>query len=396
MIYLTLLMVTVFSVTQSAYGTQIDLKTRVAQQVERIKLISGHSQFGYGELPEPFPPDDSAPVPQLIKYGMDVIPDLVPYLADKSLTQACRRHSGGWCERARVNEYIILVINRITEHNFYLPPELSDAARTLGATVDPAMAKSIEELQGQINAWWRKNRTRTLLDRKIDDVNDPIHENRFSAYEWLGRTKAETGRLPLERRIDNLLTGEVNTLKQSEMAACAESVAKIGSVQSADMVRKVCDHLTYWVGMTFRPIGEGRAGLGSMQLSDLFKAHHALSSLGFNGEAQSRLQDIEMSAEMFVRGRAGQGAPRDCSSVRTYVLDTSVLLSDPWAARDLPSTKSWSPWWSSANWKANGTITSSAGSPGRHCGCSTIFGSSMGGWISRFPLGRRAARYRSS
>src|SRR5436309_286333 len=98
MIYLTLLMVTVFSATQTAYGTQIDLNTRVAQQVERIKLISGHSQFGYGELPEPFPPDDSAPVPQLIKYGMDA-PYLVPSLADKSFTNAYRFHSSGWTQR---------------------------------------------------------------------------------------------------------------------------------------------------------------------------------------------------------------------------------------------------------------------------------------------------------
>ena len=292
MIYLTLLMVTVFSATQTADGTQTDLKTRVAQQVERIKLISGHSEFGYGELPEPFPPDDSAPVPQLIKYGMDAVPDLVPYLADKSFTQAYRFHSNGSTQRARVNEYIVLVINRITEHNFYLPPEQSAAARSVGAFVDPALPKDIEELQGQINAWWRKNRTRTLLDRKIDDVNDPIHENRFAAYEWLGRTKVEAGRLPLERRIDSLLTGEVNTLKQSEMAACAESLAKIGSVQSADIVRKVCDHLSYWLGMSFRPLGEGPTGIGSMQLSDLFRAHHALSSLGFKEEALSRLQEL--------------------------------------------------------------------------------------------------------
>jgi hypothetical protein len=88
MIYLTLLLVTFFSATPIAYGAQIDLKARVTEQVERIKLISGHSQFGYGELPEPFPPDDSAPVPQLIKYEMDVIPELVPYLADKSFTRA--------------------------------------------------------------------------------------------------------------------------------------------------------------------------------------------------------------------------------------------------------------------------------------------------------------------
>jgi hypothetical protein len=294
MIYLILLMVTVFSATQTAYGTQIDLKTRVAQQVERIKLISGNSEHGFGELPGLSTQDDGAPVPQLIKYGMDAIPDLVPYLTNKSFTQAYRAHSGGWKERARVNEYIILVINRITEHNFYLPSEQSAAARIAGATVDPALPKDFEELQGQINAWWRNNRTRTLLDRKIDDVNDPIHENRFSSYEWLGRTKAEAGRLPLERRIDSLLAGEVNTLKQSEMAACAESLAKIGSVQSADIVRKVCDHLSYWVHMSYRPVGEGRAGRGSMQLSDLFKAYHALSSLGFKDEALSLLQELEL------------------------------------------------------------------------------------------------------
>ena len=294
MIHLTLLMVTVFSATQSAYGTQTDLKTRVAQQVERIKLISGNSENGYGELPGLFMQDDGAPVSQLIKYGMDAIPDLVPYLADKSLTQGYRVRGSGWKERARVNEYIILVINRITEHNFYLPPEQSDAARIAGAIVDPALPKDIEELQGQINAWWRNNRTRALLDRKIDDVNDPIHENRFSAYEWLGRTKAEAGRLPLERRIDSLLTGEVNTLKQSEMAACAESLAKIGSAQSAYIVRKVCDHLSYWVYMSFRPVGEGRAGRGSMQILDLFKAYHALSSLGFKDEALSRLQELKL------------------------------------------------------------------------------------------------------
>ena len=293
MLYLTLLVVTVFSAAQTAYGTQIERKTRVAQQVERIKLISGCSEFGYGELPGLFMQDDSAPVPQLIKYGMDVIPDLVPYLADKSFTQGYRMHSGGWTQRARVNEYIILVINRITEHNFYLPQELSEAARIVGATVDPAVPKDIEELQHQINAWWRKNRTRTLLDRKIDDVNDPIHENRFSAYEWLGRTKAEAGILPLERRIDSLLTGEVNTLKQSEMAACAESLAKIGRSQSVDKVRKLCDHLSYWVYMSYRPVSEGRAGLGSMQLSDLFKGYHALSSLGFKQEALLRLRELK-------------------------------------------------------------------------------------------------------
>jgi len=291
--YLTLLLVTVFSSMQIAYGTQIDKKTIVAQQVERIKLMSGNSEEGFGELPGISTLDDTEPVPQLIKYGMDVIPDLVPYLADKSFTRAYRYHSSGWTQRARVNEYIILVINRITEHNFYLPPEQTEAARIAGATVDRAIPKDINELQDQINTWWRKNRARTLLDRMIDDVNDPVHENRFTAYEWLGRTKSEAGRVPLERRIDSLLTGEVNSLKRSEMATCAESLGKIGSVQSADPVRKVCDHLRYWTDLSFRPVEEGRSSLGSMELSDLFKGHHALAALGFKDEALSRLHELE-------------------------------------------------------------------------------------------------------
>jgi hypothetical protein len=292
MIYLTLLMVTVFPATQIGYGTQTDLKTEVAQQVERIKLISGPSAFG--ELPGLFIQDDSGPVPQLIKCGMDAIPDLVPYLADGSFTNAYHYHSSGRTQRARVNEYIILVINRITEHNFYLPAKQHEAARLAGAVVDPNLPKDMEQLQDQVNKWWNKNRTRPLLDRKIDDVNDPIHDNRFAAYEWLGRAKAEAGRLPLERRIDSLLTGEVNTLKQSEMAACAESLGKIGNVQSADLVRKVCDHLTYWLGDSFRTIEERRVEIGYLQLSNFFKAYHAWSSLGFKYEALSRLQELEL------------------------------------------------------------------------------------------------------
>ena len=294
MIYLTLLLVTAFSVPQNAHGTQTDLKTRVAEQVEHIKLLSGSSVFQGGELPGVFPPDDSGPVARLIKFGMDAVPELVPYLADKSFTEAFRTHSSGRTQRARVNEYIILIINRITEHNFYLPAEQTEAARIAGATVDPALPKDIEELQDQVNAWWRKNRTRRLLDRKIDDLNDPIHDNRFAAYEWLGQTKAEAGRIPLERRIESLLTGEVNSLKRSEMAACADSLGKIGSVESADTVRKVCDHVTHWVTGSFRPVEEGSIWLNPMLLSELFKAHRALAALGFKDEALSRLQVLEL------------------------------------------------------------------------------------------------------
>ena len=85
----------------------------------------------------------------------------------------------------------------------------------------------------------------------------------------------------------------MNTLKQSEMAACAESLGKIGDGQSADLVRKVCDHLTYSLDMSFRTIEQRLIGIGSMQLTDLFKAFHGWSSLGFKHEALSRLHELE-------------------------------------------------------------------------------------------------------
>jgi len=192
---------------------------------------------------------------------------------------------------ALVNEYVIFVINRIAEHNFYLPPE-SDRTQRYG-TPNPARPTNISELELQIRSWWKENQTKSLLERKIEDVNDPIHDNRFAAYEWFGRTKAMEGRDPLEQRIDALLTGQVDSLKQTEMAACAEALAQIGDSTSAPTVRKVCNHLSYWLSMRYRPKEEGRSAGWSNQIGTMSKAYRALASLGFKDEALSRLEDFK-------------------------------------------------------------------------------------------------------
>ena len=199
----------------AAPASQVDLEHRVAQQADRIRSISGYSEEAFFELPGVSPRSDGSPIVELIRCGMAAIPCLVPYLSDTSPTQAYRSHGSGMKRRALVNEYVLFVINKIAEHNFYLPTG-PDATQNYG-TVTPILPASMTELELQILSWWQVNRMKPMLERKIEDLNDPIHDNRFLAYEWLGRTKAKEGRQPLKKRIQVLLTPQVDSLKQNEM-----------------------------------------------------------------------------------------------------------------------------------------------------------------------------------
>ena len=84
------------------------------------------------------------------------------------------------------------------------------------------------------------------------------------------------------------------------------------------------------------------------------------------------------------------------SSVRTYVLDTSVLLSDPWACTRFAEHEVVVPLVVISELEAKRHHHELGWFARQACGCSTIFGSNTGGSISRFPLAPRAARCRSS
>lgn len=284
--YWMLILIVSIALRGATLGSQTDLKDRVAQQVYRIRSISGHSEAGFFDLPGTSSHNDGSAISDLIGYGMDAIPYLIPYLSDTSPTQAYRTHGSGMKRRALVNEYVIFVINKIADHNFYLPAE-SDTNQRYGMP-NPGLAASTTELERQILTWWQENRTKSLVERKIQDLNDPIHDNRFSAYESLGSKKAKEGRNALEQKIEALLSGQVDSLKQSEMAACAASLSQIGDRNSAPKVRKVCDHFSYW-------LCEEGTGIGSNQIATLFKAYRALARLGFKDEALSRLEDLKLT-----------------------------------------------------------------------------------------------------
>ncbi|EMN91472.1 hypothetical protein [Leptospira weilii] len=270
-----------------------DLKRKVTEQVERIKTISGISEWRFGELPA----TSSDPILELEKIGMVSIPYLIPYLSDTSPTQAKRALGNGRTRIATVNEYIGYIISRITNHHFYLSKGKDDEGdddatgdQLTDSLDDP---NKIREFQTQIADWYKKNKHRSLGERKLDDLDDVFHYNRLAAYSWLGQSKRKEYRLPLENKIKKLLKGEVNSSKDSEMVECARALSQIGDPKSTAVVRKVTDHLSYWIYMQYRPSEEGRSAGGSSDIPELFGAYKALAKLGQKKEALIRLKELE-------------------------------------------------------------------------------------------------------
>lgn len=263
-------------------GAEPDLEKEVANCVERIKTISGVSE----EVMWSLPGRDEPPISDLEGYGMAAIPLLAPYLSDTTPTKAARLHGSRRTRTATVNEYIGYVINRIADHYFYLPKD-HDSVDILGD--EPLVdARKIKAFQVQIHDWYKRNKDKSLAERKLDDLNDAFHYNRFASYKWLKESKLKEGRSPLEHQIETLLKNEGRSLAQSEMVACAEALAAIGDVRSTDVVRKVCDHLSL---------------TGYSTIPNLFGAHRSLAALGQKQEALTRLNELKQKhlKEMEVR-----------------------------------------------------------------------------------------------
>ena len=78
--------------------------------------------------------------------------------------------------------------------------------------------------------------------------------------------------------------------------------------------------------------------------------------------------------------------------VRSYVLDTSVLLSDPHAMLRFAEHEVVVPVVVVVELEASGRTRSWATSPDKHCGCSMICGSVTAGSMSRWLWGITVAR----
>jgi hypothetical protein len=166
---------------------------------------------------------------------------------------------------------------------------------TLGeiASVNDPMV--LHWFQFQVEHWTAIHVNKSVLARKIADLNDACHLNRFDAYRWFKDSRSAEGRVPIERRIAFLLDeARLNTLSQSEMTACAEALAAIGDWRSVPAAQRVCDHL--WKN----PIH------ASGRIEEVSRAYRALSSLGQRERALAELKSYSDKYSETLEPRTGR------------------------------------------------------------------------------------------
>ncbi|EKT86272.1 hypothetical protein [Leptospira santarosai] len=273
---------------QTIKKSESDLEKKVAEEVKKIRKISGMSEVFHFELPGR---SFAEPILKLEKMGMVIIPFLLPYLSDTSKTHAVRAHGNGNRRVALVNEYIGYIINRIADHQFYLPGKTDEDDGIYLDDIDNSLADidTVRAFQTLIANWYQKNKDKSLGKRKLDDLQDVFHTNRIAAYHWLGESKLEKYRLPLENKIKELLKGDSDTLKNSEMVYCATALGNIGNPKSAKILRKVANHLSYDYSGGERVLWKYH----TPNIYELFEVHEVLAKLGHKKEALVRLNELK-------------------------------------------------------------------------------------------------------
>ncbi|EMO71825.1 hypothetical protein LEP1GSC120_1604 [Leptospira santarosai str. 200702252] len=265
---------------QTIKKSESDLEKKVAEEVKKIRELSGESEQYFFELPG----RTSEPILKLQEMGMVIIPFLLPYLSDTSETRVRRvhyRYPNYYGRAIIVNRYIGYIINRIADHQFYLLGKTDDDIILL--TEELVDMDTIRAFQTLIANWYQKNKDKSLGKRKLDDLQDGFHTNRIEAYDWLGESKLEKYRLPLENKIKELLKGNSGTFKDGEMVYCTTALGKIGNPKSAKILRKVANHLSY----------DYSGGERTPDIYNVFSAYEALAKLGHKKETLVRLNELK-------------------------------------------------------------------------------------------------------
>ncbi|EKO78075.1 hypothetical protein LEP1GSC068_3243 [Leptospira sp. Fiocruz LV3954] len=269
---------------QTIKKSESDLEKKVAEEVKKIRELSGETAwYLFNEF-------NAEPILKLKEMGMVIIPFLLPYLSDTSETRVRRvhyRYPNYYGRAVIVNRYIGYIINRIADHQFYLPGKTDDDIILL--TEELVDMDTIRAFQTLIANWYQKNKDKSLGERKLDDLQDGFHTNRFAAYQWLGKSRSEKYRLPLENKIKELFKGDSDTLKDSEMVDCATALGNIGNPKSAKIVLETANHLSYDYSGGERV----RWKYHTPNIYNVFSAYEALAKLGHKKEALVRLNELK-------------------------------------------------------------------------------------------------------
>ena len=237
--------------------------------------------------------DSQEPMDVLYRLGLDVLPILAEALDDDTPTHTTTVDR--WARRVKVwkvGELIALLILRITERDFAVGEHPHDVRiREIGS--HPELIPSFRQ---SLLSWHQRSGGKSLSERKIEDVSDHVLQNRLRAMKWIGEHKVGEGARALVERIEGILAGdEVDTGLDTELAACALALGQLGDRSGTEPVKRVCEHLSYWVFNAYGAPEEGKLELGRPALDRLFQAYHAYSLLGHREAALERLRELYAS-----------------------------------------------------------------------------------------------------
>lgn len=226
----------------SLQGARADVRQDVDLLVAALPTFAEVSTAYNMGIPE------SGPVGSLLHMGMDAVPFLVPHLANMNMTQSFRVHGSGRREQISVNEFVGHIITRSCGHYFYVA-----SGERVVEYLGNKPIKSPETIalyQEQVRTWhdhvghWKES------DRKLVDIEDWFHYNRFKAYEFFAKNPSPTARPRLRARMQLLLTDlEHNSTTVSELVSCSETIASIGDVTDLDLLKQI------WLDHFERPMG---------------------------------------------------------------------------------------------------------------------------------------------
>ena len=231
-------------------------------------------------------PNSGSPkaVGNLYAMGLDVVPILAEALDDTTMTNTVTRHGSGRKIEHRVNEMVARLIQSICGRNFVVGEDPHQVTLESVGT-KPELAPQFQKV---ISEWFKVNRKRNEVERKLADVEDNWFRNRLDAVEWLARKKEAKGVPAIVKYIDRTFVAmekEESSLKVSELSECAVALGQIGDKMSLPSVKSVCQRLSANWDKRHRP-------LGSMEIGDLFQAYQGMALLGDKKAAVDELTRI--------------------------------------------------------------------------------------------------------
>ncbi|MCK4789424.1 MAG: hypothetical protein KAV87_37120 [Desulfobacteraceae bacterium] len=266
------------------------LQKKAYQQLARVHLCK-FTQFDHRGSFDilSWRKDSNEPMDLLYKMGVNVLPVLAGALSDQTPTRTITTNR--WEEKRvwKVNELIAVLIRRIADRDFAIG-EYPNDRRIVDIRHFSELAPGFATF---VLKWYQENKDKTWEERKIADLESDVPPNRLGAIKWLGKHKVHGAIDHLIFHIDNILSGEVvSSSTHWEISAAAFALGQIGDSKGFEAVKRACDHLSYWIYMSYRPIEQGRSAKTSGQIYRLFRAYQGMALLGHKEQALGELNRL--------------------------------------------------------------------------------------------------------